>query len=190
MTHSRHHVLAPLHRLMVFAQSIQVRRMIEGIALDPKQTFWLMTLKLLGDTAAVEWSKVFGSWDEDTHWTQVVPKERHDEIRAGLLKAIGLTQKKWEEYQNSIVSYRNQIVAHHDLDATVANHPHYDIAIIAANYIFDQLRDIADPDYLGGIPTSLDRWSKTVAKNMSAIVKKAFEASATLGSNVPANLEV
>lgn len=187
MTHSRHPVRAPLHRLMVFAQSIQVRRMIEGIALSPKQTFWIMTVNLLADAAAVEWCKVFGSRDEDTHWTRVIPKERQDEIRVGMLKAIGFTQEEWEEYWNSIVSYRNQMVAHHDLDATVDKYPHYDVAILAANFMFDQLRNIAEPDSLGGIPTSLDRWSKTVAKNMSAIVKKAFEASALLGSNVPTN---
>jgi hypothetical protein len=172
---------------MVFAQSIQVRRMIEGIALEPKQSFWIMTVNLLADTAAIEWCKVFGSWDEDTHWTRVIPKERHDDIRAGLLKTTGLKQEEWEEYRNIIVSYRDQMVAHHDLDATVAKYPHYDVAISAAIFIFDQLRNIADPDSLGGIPSSLDRWSQTVAGNMSAIVKKAFEASATLGSNVPTN---
>jgi hypothetical protein len=170
---------------MVFAQSVQVRRMIEGIALDPKQTFWIMTVNLLADAAALEWCKVLGSRDEDTHWTRVVPKERHEEIRANLLKAIGLKQAEWEEYWNSIVSYRDQMVAHHDLDAAVANYPHYDVAILAANFMFDQLRNIADPDSLGGIPTSLDRWSRTVSGNMSAIVRKAFEASALLGSNVP-----
>lgn len=185
MTHSRHPVLAPLHRLMIFAQSIQVRRMIEGIAVHPKQTFWIMTVNLLADTAAVEWCKVFGAWDEDTHWTQVVPKERHDEVRANLLKAIGLTQAEWEEYRNSIVSYRDQMVAHHDLDATVAKYPHYDVALVAADFMFYQLQSVADPDSLGGIPHSLGGWSRTVAGNMSAIVRKAFEASASLGSNVP-----
>jgi hypothetical protein len=170
---------------MVFAQSIQVRRMIEGIALDPKQTFWIMTVNLLADAAAVEWCKVFGSWGEATHWTRVVPKERHDEIRADLLKAIGLTQAEWEEYRNSIVNYRDQMVAHHDLDATVATYPRYDVAIVAANFMFDSFRNVADSDSLGGIPTSLDRWSQTVAGNMRAIVRKAFEASASLGSNVP-----
>lgn len=161
--------------------------MIEGIALDPKQTFWIMTVNLLADTAAVEWCKVFGSWDEDTHWTKVVPKERHGATRADLLKEIGLTKEEWEEYRSNIVSYRDQMVAHHDLDATVDKYPHYDVAIAAANFIFDQLRNNADPDHLGDIPTSLDRWSRTVEGNMRAIVRKAFEASATLGSNVPTN---
>ena len=54
-----------------------------------------------------------------------------------------------------------------------------------ANFMFNQLRDVADPDQLGGIPTSLDRWSNDVAEHMSVIVRKAFEASASLGSDVP-----
>jgi hypothetical protein len=187
MTHSRNSFLAPLHRLMIFSQSVQVRRMIEGIAFEPKQTFWIMTVNLLADSAAIEWCKVFGSWDEDTHWTRATPKDRHGEIRVGLLKATGITQEGWEDYRNHIVSYRDQMVAHHDLDATVAKYPRYDTGLLAANFLFDQLRDMADPNSLGDVPTSLDRWSQTVARNMSAIVRKAFEASAALGSNVPDN---
>jgi hypothetical protein len=185
--HSRHPVLAALHRLIVFAQSIKVRRMIEGIALDPKQTFWILTMNLLADSASLEWSKVFGSWNEHTHWTRAVPKARHGEVRAALLAELGFTQAEWKAYRNEIVAYRNEIVAHHDLNATVAKYPRYDKAIVAANFMFDILRGIANPDQLGGIPTSLDRWSNTVAGNMSVIVRKAFEASATLGSNVPSD---
>jgi hypothetical protein len=185
--HSRHPILAPLHLLMAFAQSIKVRRMIEGIALDPKQTFWIMTVNLLADAAAIEWSKVFGSWGEDTHWTQVVPSDRHDDVRSALCRELGCSEADWEAYRRGIVKYRNEMVAHHDLATTIAQYPQYDRAIVAANFMFDQLRDIADPDHLGGIPTSLGRWSDTVAGNMSAIVRKAFQASASLGSNVRNN---
>lgn len=185
MTHSRDPVLAPLHRLMVFAQSVRVRRMIEGIALEPKQTFWIMTVNLLADVAAIEWCKVFGSRAEDTHWTRVLPENSHDQVRQGLLTHVQLTKEKWKEYRDDIVKYRDQIVAHHDLDATITKFPHYDVALLAANFMFDRIRSVADQDWLGDIPTSLEGWSKTVAGNMSAIVKRAFEASATLGSNVP-----
>jgi hypothetical protein len=170
---------------MEFAQAIKVRRMIEGIALDPKQTFWIMTVNLLADAAAIEWCKVFGSWDEGTHWTRVLPKEEHDQVRAALLDELDMTQSEWETYHDGILRYRNELVAHHDLNASVAKYPHYDKAIVAANFMFNKLRDAADPDELGGIPTSLDRWSSDVADNMSAIVRKAFQGSATLGSNVP-----
>ena len=170
---------------MAFAQSIKVRRMVERIALDPKQTFWIMTVNLLADAAAMEWCKVFGSWDDDTHWTRVIPKERHDEVRAALLNELGFSQSEWEACHDGILRYRNELVAHHDLAASVAKYPHYDKAIVAANFMFNQLRDAADPDELGGIPTSLDRRSSGVAENMSVIVRMAFQASASLGSNVP-----
>lgn len=158
--------------------------MIEMIANEPKQTFWIMTANLLVDTAAIEWCKVFGSRDDDTHWTRVLPHERHQEVREGLLKQLGLTMEQWKEYRGTIVSYRDQMVAHHDLNAVVAKYPQYDMALVAANFMFDQIRGLADQEWLGGVPTSLDVWSSTVAGNMSAIVRKAFEASATLGSNV------
>ena len=97
--------------------------MIEEIALDPKQTFWTMTVNLLADSAALEWSKVFGSWDEDTHWTRAVRAERRDEHRAALLVELGFTQTEWKAYRNEIVDYRNGMVAHHDLNATVREIP-------------------------------------------------------------------
>lgn len=170
---------------MAFAQSIKVRRMVEEIALDPKQTFWIMTVNLLADAAAIEWCKVFGSRDEDTHWTRVISSGSHDEVRAALLAELGFSQSEWEAYHRSILQYRNEIVAHHDLGASIAKYPRYDSAIVAANFMFDQFRNVADPDELGGIPTSLERWSAGVAGNMSIIVRKAFQASASLGSNVP-----
>lgn len=184
--HSRNPALASLYRLMAFAQSVRVRRMMQDIALEPKQTFWIMVVNLLLDAAAIDWCKVFGAWDEDTHWTKVIPKEWHEDVRANLLNTLGLSKDDWEAYRNSIVGFRDQIVAHHDLNATVAKYPHYDLAFAAADFMFTEIRRFSDPDSLGGIPTSLDRWSGTVAGNMSAIVRTAFGASAQLGSNVRA----
>src|SRR5437667_12779402 len=49
--HSRDPILAPLQRLVMFAQWIKVRRMIESIPLDQEQPFWIMTIKLSADAA-------------------------------------------------------------------------------------------------------------------------------------------
>jgi hypothetical protein len=170
---------------MMFAQAVHVKRMIEGIAAEPKQTFWIMTTNLLMESAALEWSKVFGSRHEDTHWTQATPKAAHEHIRAAMLRHLGMQQAEWEQYRDSVVCYRDQMVAHHDLAASVATYPRFDSALAAANFMFEQVRALADQDWLGGIPTSMDRWAHTVASNMSAIVAKAFAASAELGPNVP-----
>lgn len=182
--HSRNHHIATLHRLMLFAQAVHVKRMIERIAAEPKQTFWIMTMNLLMDSAALEWSKVFGSSNEDTHWTQVFPNEAQERIRAELLQRLKMQQADWERYRDSVVGYRNQLVAHHDLAASVAAYPRFDAALVAASVVFDQVRAAADQEWLGGIPTSLERWARTVAGNMSAIVVKSFAASAELGPNV------
>lgn len=182
--HSRDPVIASMHRLMAFAQWVRVRRMILDIALEPKQTFWNMTMNLLLDAAILEWAKVFGSWDEDTHWTKALPLAEHDATRAALLKYLGLTAQEWGEQHAALLAYRNQLVAHHDLDATVTKIPYFDTALKAACFMFDRIRAVADQNWLGNIPTDLDRWSNTVAGNMSAIVRKAHAASATLGSNV------
>lgn len=180
---SQEQVVASMRGLMKFSQSVLVSRKIREISLEPKQTFWVMTLNLLFDTAAVEWCKVFGSFSEGTHWKNVVPKNQHDDVRKRLLDAIGFNQSEWEVYHQTIIDFRNQMVAHHDLNATVTKYPNYGPALIASNFIFSEIRSLADPDFLGGIPLSLDVWSQGIANNMTPIVKKAFEASAKLGPN-------
>lgn len=182
--HSRDPYLAPLYRLMTFSQSVKIKRIIEIIALNPKQTFWVMTNNLLFDSATIEWSKVFGSRNDDTHWTKVIPNKMHDEIREGLLGELAMEQDEWESYRDEIIGYRDKMVAHHDLDSDVINYPEFDKALLAANYIFNHIRSHANQDHLGDIPLSLDTWSDTVIRNMRPIIKKAFEASATLGPNV------
>jgi hypothetical protein len=183
--HSRDPVIASLHRLMAFAQWVKVYRMIIDVASEPKQTFWNMTINLLFDATALEWAKVFGSHNnEHTHWKKVIPAEQHEATRAALLDHLGLTAEEWAAHRDSILAYRDQMVSHHDLDATVEKLPRYDIAFKAACFMFTQIRAVADQDWLGGIPRDLDRWSSTVAGNMEAIVRKAHANTATLGSNV------
>lgn len=183
--HSRNISLAPLHCLMAFVQTVYVKRMIESIAVEPKQTFWIMVVNNLLQSAAVDWCKVFGAWSEQTHWTHVIPKDEHKAVREQLLAKLAMTSDQWDAYRSSIVSFRDQLVAHHDVDATVAAYPQYDHALIAAFHMYSDLRARADQDWLGELPSDLEGWARTVAGNMSAIVKKAFAASAELGSNVP-----
>lgn len=182
--HSRHPIIAPLHRLMAFVQHVKIYRMIAPITREPEQTFWNMTINLLMDAAAIEWCKVFGSWNEDTHWTKVIPEAEHRQTRADLHAYLGMSASEWESYWRSIVNYRNQMTAHHDLKAAVPNFPHYDAALEAAYFMFTRIRALRDQDWMGGIPSDLNRWSSNVAGNMKSIVRKAFAASAELGSNI------
>jgi hypothetical protein len=183
--HSLQPTRASLNKLMAFSQSIHVYHMVRKMTITPKQTFWIMTTNLLLDAAIVEWSKVFGSWEEDTHWVKVIPIEMHTKMRNELYKVTGVTEEEWGIYRNTIVDYRNQTISHHDLNPTVEKTPKFEIGIVAANYMFDCIRSYSEQNELGGIPRSLETWSNTVTSNMKVIVKKAFEASALLGANVP-----
>lgn len=190
MPYSRDPVFASLHRLMAFAQALQVYRMIVEVAREPKQTFWNLTINLLFDTAAVEWSKVFGSWGEDTHWTKALPPDQHDTTRLALLAHLGLTAEQWAAEQEAVKAYRDEHVSHHDLASTIEKLPRYDVPYKAACFMFDRIRAVADQNWLGGIPKDLDRWATNVAGNMSVIVCKAHAATATLGSNIPSAKKV
>ena len=174
-----------MHHLMSFAEAVHVRRMVEGIAVEPKQTFWILTLNLLFQSATIEWCKVFGSWKEQTHWTRAMPEEDSSRLRADLLAALQVQPEEWKNYQEKMVEYRDRLVAHHDLNATVDKNPVFDLGLSAASFIFDRLRERADQDWLGGIPLSLDRWARGIAANMAPIVLKSFSASSVLGPNVP-----
>jgi hypothetical protein len=172
--HSRKAPIAAMHCLMVFAQSVRIRRMILEIAHEPNQTFWNLTINLLLESAALAWTKVLGSRSEDTHWTKVLPRNEHETTRAALHQHLGLTAEEWKTQRESIVAYRDQMC------------PQYDVAFKAACFMFDRIRAAVDEDWLGGIPSNLDRWSKTVSGNMRAIVRTAHAGSAMLGPNVPA----
>lgn len=182
--HSRHQVIAPMRCLLKFAQAVEVKRVLEAYAMEPAQTFWHYLMSRMTDNAAIEWAKVFGARDDDTHWTQALPKDQHDDARQGLLVAVKMSKQGWTNYRKSVVDYRNKMAAHHDLDINLEKYPHYDAALQAAYFIYGRLYGLLKEDEGGGLPESLERWSKTVAKNMTPIIRHAFAGSAKLGSNM------
>jgi hypothetical protein len=135
---------------MAFAQALQVYRMVVEVAREPKQTFGNMTINLLFDAAAVEWSKVFGSWGEDTHWTKALPPDQHDTTRAALLAHLRLMTEQWAAEQEAFKTYRDERVSPHDLASAIAKLPRYDIPYTAACFMFARIRAEADQAWLGG----------------------------------------
>jgi hypothetical protein len=182
--HSTDRFIAPLNCLMRFAQSVHVMRMIEELTAEPKQNFWIMTRNLLFQSAAIEWCKVFGSNKDLTHWTKVLPISKENELRSDLLIELQIKLEDWSSYREKIVNFRDQMVAHHDPNAEIAVYPQFDLALRAAEFMFQRIRESADEDWLGGIPLCLDAWAKRVADHMRPIVERSFSASAVLGPNV------
>lgn len=88
------------------------------------------------DYGLIEWCKIFGNRSDDTHWTKLVPNDRHDAFRDGLLAAVGKNATEWEEYHSAMKDYRDQLAAHHDLDAQPTHYPSFDSALEASYYYY------------------------------------------------------
>jgi hypothetical protein len=179
--HPRHPVLAPLHCLQLFAQAVKVKRLLEEVALDPKINFWVYTTNVLLNEAAIQWSKVFGSTEEQTHWTKSFDQTDREQMRNQLYQHLGMTKNQWREYRATVVDFRNQMAAHHDLNAAIQKYPHFDVALNAADFMYGQLLKQVPDDNGGGLAwQGLLKWADHVSRHMGPIVARSFEASAAL----------
>lgn len=88
------------------------------------------------DYGLIEWCKVFGNRSDDTHWTKLVPNDQHDAFRSGLLAAVGKNAEEWDAYHAEMKDYRDQLAAHHDLEARPTHYPTFDAALEAAFYYY------------------------------------------------------
>lgn len=115
------------------------------------------------DIAVLEWCKAFGSKTEVTHWSKHVADP--DTFRAGLLQALGLSEEQWHAYWDSIKTYRDEVVAHHNSSSKVTHYPDFGVALQACFYYYStlikQLRMLKVFDY----PESLeDYFEKSLAQ--------------------------
>lgn len=179
--HPTHPLLAPLHCLQLFAQAVKVKRLIEEVALDPKVSFWVYTTNVLLNEAVIQWCKVFGSTEEQTHWTKSFEQQQREKIRNELYQHLGMTKNQWREYRATVVDFRNQMAAHHDLDAAIQKYPHFGAALNAADFMYEQLLKQV-PDEKGGELAwqGLLKWADHVSSHMRPTIVRSFESSAAL----------
>lgn len=179
--HFRHPVLAPLHCLQLFAQAVKVKRLVEEVALDPKINFWVYTTNVLLNESAIQWSKVFGSTREQTHWTRSFPAQEQEEVRAALYSHLGMTTGQWRNYRKTIVDFRDQMAAHHDLNAAIQKYPHFDTALASADFMYAKLLERIDGDPGHELAwQGLLKWADHVSRNMRPVVIRSFQASAAM----------
>ncbi|HHN8499838.1 TPA: hypothetical protein ACRR13_000532 [Klebsiella quasipneumoniae] len=96
---------------------------------------------LIGD-AAINWCKVFGSDAEGTHWKCVV--DDHKRFRKVLFSEHGITQVEFQVYWKKMTEFRNNIIAHFNVEHfSNGSTPEFDTAIAVASithkYMFENL---------------------------------------------------
>ena len=74
--------------------------------------FWITVQGNFIDTAIIEWTKLFGSHNDDHHWKKIVANP--DLFRTNMLQHCNLNSEEFDTYHKAIKSYRDQFVAHLD----------------------------------------------------------------------------
>ncbi|UIF89992.1 hypothetical protein [Cupriavidus sp. UYPR2.512] len=115
---------------------VLLQRVLYELIPDTRVDLWRVMRGASLDYGLIEWCKIFGNRSDDTHWTKLVPNDRHDVFRDGLLAAVGKSSREWEEYHSAMKDYRDQLAAHHDLDAKPTHYPSFDAALEAAYYYY------------------------------------------------------
>ncbi len=126
-----------------FARTALVKRVMHEVLPQTRIDFWRIIQGGTLDLAVIEWCKLFGNRDEDTHWSRLIPEAGHDKFRTGLRAAVGMNEAEWDTYWQSMVDYRNEVAAHHDLDPGNAHYPSLDAALEAVyhyhnSYLFSE----------------------------------------------------
>ncbi|MFM0279991.1 hypothetical protein P0D75_18430 [Paraburkholderia sediminicola] len=162
-----------------FVRLVVVKRALADVLPETKIDFWRIIQGASLDLGLIEWCKVFGSNADDTHWTKAVPAAQHDDFRKGLFAAVGMTDKEWEAYWKKMTGYRNELAAHHDLNAKTTHYPNFDAALEASYYYYNSF---LYPEWVAknprtGYPADLKAYVAGYNDETLAIVKAAAAAT-------------
>ncbi|MBU67016.1 MAG: hypothetical protein CL858_26760 [Cupriavidus sp.] len=115
-----------------------LQRALHEVLPHTQLDFWRTQMGATLDLAVIDWCKVFGSRSDDTHWTRLVPAERHDEIREGLLASLGMDVAAWNNYWDEMKTYRDTNAAHLSLNPGARSQyvPRLDAALQACRYYY------------------------------------------------------
>ena len=118
--------------------------------------FWKTTSGNSYDLCVLEWCKLFGEPSGEHHWSQAVSDKASFE--SNLYTAIGTDVAGFETYRLAMRAYRDQFVAHLDLEQ-VANLPHLDMANASVWFYHAHVVKHEIPaDGLGRLPQDLKQY--------------------------------
>jgi hypothetical protein len=129
-----------------FIRSIAYHRNLARARKDScdNSKFWNSTSTAHLLVATLEWSKVFGSNTEKTHWKNSVTSDQSDEFKTMAIDAAG-GEAEWKQCWEGMNEFRCQYVAHTDTDRVSMTVPSFDtpleIASIYLQWVYDLARE-------------------------------------------------
>ena len=139
--------------LLSFCRSFAYRKCIKDYVnhTSPGTNFWIHTSNLCVHNCAIEWCKIFGAYNNESHWTKAFENspEITSEIRVSVVAAVSRHDKEWESYQNEVKTFRDTYSAHRNTNIT-APVPFldcaFDIAAIYYSYVVSSIRNPIQTD--------------------------------------------
>ncbi|MFO2976083.1 hypothetical protein SCO70_00815 [Legionella pneumophila serogroup 3] len=77
-----------------------------------KDRFWITIQSNFLDIAILEWMKLFGTYDEQHHWKNIIYNS--NSFKVSMLQHCNLSNEEFDSYHKAMRSYRDQFVAHLD----------------------------------------------------------------------------
>lgn len=174
MAHLTEPKAAVLQCLAHFAQAVATYRTtiaLLDVVANPGREYLAISSSRLFDMATIEWANVFGSTSMGTHWTKVLPEDRHAQVRAQLEAACSTLVGGWTAYRDSMINYRNELGAHHAVAPTVANHPEFSLGLAAADVVHAHMREADSSNTPESSPSTLfDRQSVRVQRSLDHLL--------------------
>ena len=159
-----------------FARQLSYHRALHGFKESRKLNFWIYMYNNAIDLAVLDWFHLFGYHNDDLHWKKVVSDI--DDFRRILLASLGLRQNEWEDYRETIKTYRDKDVAHIEV-RPVSNVPQMSVALQAANIYYQvvitELKNFSDYTKW---PADLVQYHEDSLRQSTAIAENACKATA------------
>jgi hypothetical protein len=110
--------------------------------------FWTLTIDAHLFAATMNWCMVFGSDGcNPTHWKRLSKEQSKgltQSFRDGLFQELDLDKAAWDKYRNSFKDFRDNFVAHRELNFSRPV-PYFDTALDVACYYDNWVRKIISP---------------------------------------------
>ncbi len=116
-----------------FARQLSYHRALGEHEKEFKQNFWICMYNNAIDLAVLDWFHLFGYHKDNLHWKRVVADVAG--FRKGLLQGVGMAEKEWMAYRESIKDYRDKDVAHIEV-RPVSQVPEMTVALRAVAYFY------------------------------------------------------
>ncbi len=169
--------------LVYVVRNVAHYRSLLAMQNDFHQNYWILVSNNLFDIAILEWTKVFGTDENETHWKHYVSD--HAGFRTGLMERLSVSSEDWAAYWKTMTGYRNDFIAHRVKDSKVQNHPKFDLALEACFYYYKILYDEFHSLHGAGYHSDLEEYFRQCCAQADAMSQVAYGAT----SGIPENVE-